>query len=194
MPRHKRIASETGFYHWINRGINQKKIFHKAGDFRCWLKLVEEHRSDYGVRLHHFCLMSNHIHLLLSCGEIRDLSRFSCMIQRRYAYYYCKTYQWHGQVFQRMFKSLPIENDSYLLECGRYIERNPVRAHLAKRPEDYLFSSFRHYAYGEELKCLEPSPAYLALGQTPVNRRERYQSYVSSERPYDKILDRVLEG
>ena len=70
-----------------------------------------------------------------------DLSRFSQYLQRRYAYYYCKTHKWNGQVFQRMYKSIPIGEDAYLLGCGRYIERNPVRAGLVRRAEDYLWSS-----------------------------------------------------
>ena len=92
-----------------------------------------------------------------------------------------------------MFKSLPIDDDAYLLECGRYIERNPIRANLAKLPGDYPFSSFRHYAYGEKTEYIDLSPAYMALGSTPARRQKDYQSYVSTERPYDTLVDRALE-
>jgi putative transposase len=192
MPRKKRIQSVTGVYHWINRGVNQKKLFHHDDDFRHFLSLAKEHKDEFGIQIYHYCLMSNHIHMLLWSDRLDVLARFSGYIQRRYAYYYCKTYHWRGQVFQRMYKSLCIDKDSYLLDCARYIERNPIRAFLVNKPEDYLYSSFTFYAFGSLNDLLTPSPAYLGLSDFENERQELYREYVIQGRAYEELVDKAL--
>src|SRR3989338_8058277 len=120
MPRRKRQLSKTGFYHWINRGINHKKIFHREKDFKKFLSLIADHKDELGIKLYHYCLMSNHVHLLLYAEDTQKLAKFSHFIQRRYTYYYCKNYKWRGQLFRRVYRSLGVDKDTYLLECGRY--------------------------------------------------------------------------
>ena len=114
------------------------------------------------------------------------------MVQRRYAYYYCKMHKWRGQLFQRMYKSLPVEEDGYLLECGRYIERNPIRANLVKKPEEYLYSSYSFYAVGRESDLLTPSPGFLGMAEDEYRRRELYRDYVSEGRIYESLIDEAL--
>ena len=189
MPRKKRIPSPTGVYHWINRGINRKHLFHFKDDHEYFLKLLKEHKTQFDIDIYHYCLMPNHIHLLLRADDIASLSRFSQYLQRRYAYYYCKNHKWKGQVFQRMYKSIAVDKDTYLLECGRYIERNPVRANLVKEPGQYTYSSYLFYAGQKENDILTPSPAYLGLAQNDYQRAELYRDYVSTSRPYEDILD-----
>ena len=192
MPRRKRTESSTGFYHWINRGVNQRKLFHKSEDFKYFLSLVSEHKNDSLIELYHYCLMNNHIHLLLKAPRIADLAKFSQYIQRRYTYYYCRVYRWKGQLFQRMYKSLPIQKDEYLLECGRYIERNPVRARLVSHAKDYPYSSYGHYAFGNKEAILVSSPAYMAIAHDDAERRRLYQEYVETSRAYEAIVDGAL--
>ena len=119
MPRKRRQPSPTGIYHWIVRGMNRKKIFHSTPDYECFLSLIREHKSTHEVLVYHYCLMTNHVHLLLQAPNLERLAQFSQVLQRRYAYYYCKVYQWQGSVFQRGYKSFPIDKESYLLECAR---------------------------------------------------------------------------
>src|SRR3989339_1345623 len=134
MPRKKREESPTGVYHWIVRGMNKRKIFHHGEDIVQFFSLMKEYQKENGILIYHYCLMTNHVHMLVWAGKMELLSRFSHYVQRRYAYYYCKKYKWTGSVFQRGYKSFVIDRDEYLLECGRYIERNPVRAKMVKAP------------------------------------------------------------
>jgi len=192
MPRKPRSSSPTGVYHWINRGVNQKHLFHFKDDYQYFLRLLKEHKKEPAIEIYHYCLMPNHIHLLLKCHDKDALSRFSQMVQRRYAYYYCKMHKWRGQLFQRMYKSLPVEEDGYLLECGRYIERNPIRANLVKKPEEYLYSSYSFYAVGRESDLLTPSPGFLGMAEDEYRRRELYRDYVSEGRIYESLIDEAL--
>ena len=192
MPRRKRQLSKTGFYHWINRGINHKKIFHREKDFKKFLSLIADHKDELGIKLYHYCLMSNHVHLLLYAEDTQKLAKFSHFIQRRYTYYYCKNYKWRGQLFRRVYRSLGVDKDTYLLECGRYIERNPLRAKMVQKVEDYLFSSYSFYLGNEKTRLLTRSPAYLALSEQPNKRKKLYAEYVSQDRAYDQIVDELL--
>jgi putative transposase len=192
MPRRKRIASATGVYHFINRGVNKKRIFHQKDDYRTYLALMAEHARDLDIQIYHYCLMSNHTHILLRSPDMESLSRFGHYLQRRYAYYYSRTYHWPEQVFRKRFISLPIKKDSYLLECGRYIERNPVRAKLVEDPKDFHYSSYGYYGLGFENKLIAPNPLYEDLGFSKNERILAYRDYIRTERPYEEIVDEKL--
>ena len=194
MPRGPRQESSTGYYHWINRGVNRKKLFHRKEDFIAFTGLIREYKAILEVDLIHYCLMSNHIHLLIRTKNLNSLFRFSYYVQRRYAYYYCKTHKWSGQVFQRMYKSLPIDKDIYLLECGRYIERNPFRAKLVKSIDEWAYSSYSFYAYGNKNDLITESPLYERLATSSARRQILYQEYVNQERVYENIVDQALMG
>lgn len=182
MPRRPRQESPTGVYHFINRGVNKKKIFHNASDFGCYRKLLREYSDKLVIQIYHYCFMSNHTHLLLKAPDVQSLSRFGHFTQRRYAYYYCKTYHWSEQVFRKRFLSIAIEKDEHLLECGRYIERNALEAKLAERLEDYAYTSYPFYAYNEPDDLLTESPLYSTLGMTPPERMAAYRFYVIQNR------------
>lgn len=188
MPRKPREESSTGVYHFINRGINKKNLFHGPKDFQCYLGLLEEYTAKFKIQIYHYCLMSNHTHLLIRAEEISKVSWFGHYIQRRYAYYYSKTHHWSGQVFRRRFIGIPVVNDIYLLECGRYIERNPFQAKIVKNPEDYLYSSYQFYAYEKANPMITSSPAYLGLSQSKSERATLYRFYISQARDYEKNL------
>ena len=136
--------------------------------------------------------MTNHVHALLKAPDTSSLSLFSHFVQRRYAYYYSKKHKWSGAVFQRMYKGLHVDKEAYLLECGRYIERNPLRAGMVKRLEDYPYSSFHYYAYGQSDDLLEPSPAFLALSEDPQIRRGIYRQYVKETRVQEEMFRKGL--
>ena len=192
MPRKPRNPSDTGVYHFINRGVNKKKLFHKEEDYLYYLALLKEHSEALGIKIFHYCLMVNHTHILLCSPDIESLSRFGHFVQRRYAYYCCKVYKWSEQVFKKRFISLPINQDSYLLDCGRYIERNPVRAKLTDSPKDYPYSSYPYYAEGKPNVLISTNPLYLDIGNTQEKRKIAYKEYVNTSRPYEQIIDEAL--
>lgn len=189
MSKIPRQISPTGVYHWISKGINKKVLFHSSDDREFYIGLINKHRKKFDLYLHHYCIMRNHIHLLLRSDTLRQLSQFSHYMARSYATYYNIAYNWQGQVFTRSYKSFPISDDSYLLECGRYIERNPVRAKICKSPENYCYSSFLFYSMGKKsVLDLDPSPAYLALSELQEERQNLYISYVKQPRIYELNL------
>src|SRR3989338_6527068 len=123
MTRSSRTITEAGLYHVVARGNNRQVLFHEPSDYESYAALILKMKGDYDFELYHYCLMSNHVHLLFHCGEAGILSKIMQRINLAYAKKFRKKRRYVGHVFQDRFKSFPIERDSYLLECGRYIER-----------------------------------------------------------------------
>jgi len=115
--------------------------------------------------------------------------------QQAYQFHWRRRYHLVGHLWQGRFKSLPIGEDAYLLECARYIERNPVRATLCTRVEDYPWSSAASYVTGRGAgqELLDRNPAYEGLGLTDEARRARYQAYLTTLRPYERLVDAHLQ-
>jgi len=193
MPRKPRQWSSSGYYHFINRGVSKKKIFHRDEDFDFYRDLLMEYKERFNVRILHYCFMSNHTHMIVGCDDISSLGRFAHFLQRRYAYYYCKTYHWAEQVFRNRYTSIPIEKDAYLLECGRYIERNPLDAGIAQDPKDYKHSSYNHYAYGATDNLVTESPLYVNLSKTSEERQLVYRFNVTHNRDYELEKNKFLK-
>jgi len=111
-----------------------------------------------------------------------------------YAKYFARNQNHIGHVFQDRFKSLPVNDNTYLLECGRYIERNPVKAGLVRKPEEYSWSSYAFYSQERKNDILTTNPAYMDLAARPAERTSLYRTYVETDRPYDGIVERELFG
>lgn len=190
MPRKKREESPTGVYHWIVRGMNKKELFHEPKDFERFKDLLVEHKKACSVLVYHYCLMTNHVHLLVRAGDLKQLAKFSHFVERRYAYYYCGKYKKPGSVFQRGYRSIAVDRDEYLLECGRYIERNPLKAKVVNLPEQYTYTSYRYYAHGEEDVLITDSPAFLGLSDLVKDRRKMYSEYVKENRLQEEMMAR----
>lgn len=106
-----------------------------------------------------------------------------------YAKYFARKHEATGHVFEDRFKTWHINNDAYLLECGRYIERNPVRAKMVKDPAHYPWSSYGHYAYGKSRLRINANPLFDGLGASEAARQVAYRKYVETPRAYEAILD-----
>ncbi len=192
MPRKRRAPSPTGIYHWINRGYLKKNIFRFKDDFEAFLSLVHEYKDLYRIKIYHYCLLHNHMHFLLHAPAIDNLSGFSHYVKRRYAYHFSKTHKHAGPTFEKRFGAFPITDDRYLLECGRYIERNPLRAGLVKNPSDYEFSSASWYIRGRASGILTASPAYLALSDNLDERTRIFNDYICQARPEEEYAGKAL--
>jgi len=192
MARKPRPHSESGYYHLITRGNNKKDLFYEREDFEQYLKLLAQYLGLNKVKLHHYCLMTNHVHLLSHSESPQAISKMMHGLQRSYVLFFRKKYQWTGHLFQGRFKSLAIESESYLLECGRYIERNPLRAKIVRDPSDWPYSSYHAYAFGKVTPYLTLSEAYLGLADSREKRQELYRKYLDEARPYDGLVDKSL--
>lgn len=188
MPRTPRILNDSGVYHIISRGNNRQKLFLKNEDFLTYLELLGLMKKDYDFQLYHDCLMTNHVHLFIKFFAQEGLQKVMQRVNLRYAKKYRRLYQYVGPVFQDRFKSFPIEEDSYLLDCGRYIERNPIKAGIVKELALYPWSSYSFYAFGKMNELIDENPYYQALGQNQTERQTRYQEYVLMNRPYENLV------
>ena len=149
MARSARIKSESGIYHIMLRGIDRRQLFFDDEDYQFFLSILQRYKAMCGFELYAYCLMGNHIHLLLKEG-----AEFTEMIFRRlgpaFAYWYNAKYERTGHIFQDRYKSEPVNNEQYLLTVFRYILRNPVAAGICRSPEEYLFSSAGEYICGKK--------------------------------------------
>jgi len=141
MPRPPRLLYADGIYHVIARGNNKMRLFHDNQDFRVYRRLWRQAKKKFGLKIARWCLMPNHIHIIVLQETLNGLPAAMHYIQQRYAKYYGKRYKWVGHVWQGRYRSKLIADDSYLFQCGQYVENNPVRAGLVQRPEDYIWSS-----------------------------------------------------
>jgi REP element-mobilizing transposase RayT len=144
MPRIARQKSESGVYHIVLRGLNRQTLFYDDEDKAVFLNRVKLAKDKYNFKLYAFCLMGNHVHILLKEQE-QDLARIMRKILSSYVYWYNSKYERIGNLFQDRFKSEPIENDRYLLCAARYIHQNPIKAGLASNISDYDWSSYGTY-------------------------------------------------
>lgn len=144
MPRAARRKSESGIYHVMLRGINQQQIFENEEDYEKFLQTVYDCKQISSFEVYAYCLMGNHIHLLLKEGN-EPLELVFKRIGGRFVYWYNLKYGRVGHLFQDRFKSEPVETDADLLTVLRYIHQNPLKAQLCKDLKDYEYSSFREY-------------------------------------------------
>jgi len=127
MSTRPRLSSSLGIYHVVYRGINKQRIFEDNEDYEKFLSILRKYQPICGYKLIAYCLMSNHIHLLIKPGEV-PLPRIFQRIIPSFVYWYNKKYQRVGSLFQARFKSRPVNNRSQLLIVTRYIHQNPVKA------------------------------------------------------------------
>ncbi|MBE6788051.1 MAG: transposase [Ruminococcaceae bacterium] len=146
MPRQARKRAESGIYHVMLRGIDRQTIFEDSEDYDYFMGIMQQCRQECGFKLYAYCLMNNHIHILLKAQE-EGLETIFKRIGGRYVYYYNVKYRRVGHLFQDRFKSEPVEDDTYFLTVLRYIHQNPVKAKLCKKIEDYPYSSYTEYLY-----------------------------------------------
>jgi len=156
MPRTARASVGGLCYHVINRGNARAEIFRKPEDYAAFLTLLRDATERVPVRVLAYCLMPTHFHLALWPRRDRDLSRFLHWLLTAHVRRYHQHYQSSGHVWQGRFKAFPIQQDDHLLTVLRYIERNPLRAGLVARADDWLWSSLRERGRGGE--WLHPSP------------------------------------
>lgn len=146
MSRTARVTSITGFYHVMTRGVGNQTIFEDDWDRLFYLKLLKEYSVEAGIEICVYCLMDNHVHLLVYDSDM-NLSLFMKKLGVSYVAYYNKKYNRRGHLFQDRFKSKAIEDETYLLVLFRYILNNPVKAGLSKSA-DYSWSSYWDYKHG----------------------------------------------
>lgn len=165
MTRKPRELSSTGFYHTFFRGVNHQSLFEEDNDFRYFLNTLTFLKNNLCFELHAYCLMPNHVHLLLKESNTGDISLIMKRLLTKYVMYFNRKYERSGALIANRYKSIPVEVDQYFVPLICYIHQNPIKAGLAKNLEDYSFSSYKDY-----LKCDGITNTSFSLGL--VGRKE----------------------
>lgn len=162
MPRKPRIYSSTGIYHIVLRSVNQHIIFEEDADFQKFLYLLSDCKMKYDLTIYAYCLMNNHIHLLLKSAP-ENLSSAFQSLGTKFVRWYNTKYVRTGHLFQERFYSTPIENDRSFLAVLIYIHNNPVSAEMCRYPSEYRWSSYNSY-YGQTNPLINTTLAFEIAG------------------------------
>lgn len=189
MARKPRLVIAGYPMHVVLRGNNRQAIFFSEADYQTYLDCIADALEKYLVDVHAYVLMTNHVHLLLTPYETQALSRFIQAIGRRYVRYVNSVYKRTGTLWEGRYKSAVIDSVGYLLTCYRYVEMNPVRARMVKRPDDYRWSSFNRNALGVDNELIKSHQQYDLLGTTDKQRQENYLSFFNQQLTEDDITE-----
>ena len=180
MPRRARLAMAKVPWHIIQRGNNRAACFFTEQDYTFYLHLLQEQSAKHECAIHAYCLMTNHVHLLLTPEDASGPSLMMKHVGQCFTQYINRTQQRSGTLWEGRFKSCLAQSENYAMHCSRYIELNPVRASMVGHPEDYPWSSFRHNANGIATDLITPHPFYTGLGGNALERRRVYRSLVEA--------------
>lgn len=187
MPARPAIFTSQGYYHVYNRGHNKQPIFLDYKDYQRYLKRLTEYLKKHPVTLLAYCLMPNHVHLLLRQDTEEFIERFIHRLHTAYTMYFNKKYERVGSVFQGRFKAKIIETDDYLLHVSRYIHINPIELLHAQGPAlnsqliTYPWSSYSLYVSSPAGNLCDTSIilGYFSTQVTkPITPNEKYRNFV----------------
>lgn len=192
MPRRPRLHLPGIPQHVIQRGTDRRPMFFSDDDYFFYLDLLKEYSRKRDISVYAYCLMTNHLHLLLEAPKAESLPGLMQDMGRRYVQYVNRTYHRTGGLWEGRYKAGFVQSDRYLLTCMRYVELNPVRACMVTAPGEYRWSSYRANAHGEQDELVTSHHEYLAMGKIPEVRQESYRRlFVGSINDPDLLLIRT---
>jgi len=185
MPRQPRYFLPGIPQHVIVRGVDRQATFFQQDDYELFKDALSVNANRYGVAIHAYVLMTNHVHVLATPEEKRSLPQLLQGLGRDYVQRINRQYARTGTLWQGRYKASLVQEDTYLLHCQRYIELNPVRAGMVPDPGSHPYSSYHCNALGVDDPIVSPHFIYTRLG-TGQARLENYRKLFESE------LDRNL--
>lgn len=208
MARMARVVAAGVPHHVTQRGNRRQQVFFSDSDYQTYLALLAESCRQANVAVWAYCLMPNHVHLILTPRDEDGLRAALADAHRRYSREVNFRQGWRGYLWQGRFASFPMD-DNYLLACARYVELNPVRARLVARAKDWRWSSARAHLKGQDDGLVRVSPLLKLVGDWKVfldqgldaDAREAIRASERTGRPLgdksfvrklEKKLDRVL--
>ncbi len=145
MPRIARKNLESGFFHIMVQGIKKEEIFYKNEYKQKYIELAKIFLEKQDVKLISYCVMNNHVHMIIYSENIKELTKFMERLNTTYAIHYNKNENRVGYVYRDRFKSKMLYNQDYLTKCIKYIHMNPVKARIVRQEKDYKYSSYNDY-------------------------------------------------
>jgi len=177
MPRRARLRIAGIPLHVIQRGHDRAACFFTQADYDSYLTHLAAFAQRFECAVHAYVLMTNHVHLLLTPATDDGATLLMKHVGQRYVQYVNRLYQRSGTLWDGRFRSSFVERRGYLLKCQRYIELNPVRAHMVLDPSGYAWSSHRANIDPGVSTFLTPHEDYTALGSTRAERAALYRSH-----------------
>lgn len=175
MPRRARVLLPGVPLHLIQRGNNHSACFFAEEDYLFYLEHLADQARKHDCAIHAWCLMTNHVHLLLTPASPESAGMLMKGLGQRYVQYVNRTYRRSGTLWEGRFRSCLMQEESYVLACYRYIEMNPVRAEMVEHPAEYRWSSYRVNAQAEQSALIKQHSLYQALGEADGPRAESYR-------------------
>jgi len=145
MARQARQFSETGLYHIVFRGINKQDIFEEEQDYQKIIEALSLLKDEMEFEIYVYCLMTNHVHLLLKEKKLGDITTIMKRLLTKYAKWYNIKYKRSGALIANRYKSEPVNVDDYFLCVVRYIHQNPLKAGMVTELDRYVWSSYLEY-------------------------------------------------
>lgn len=181
MSRPLRIQYPDAWYHVMNRGRRGETIFHTADDHRLFMDILHEGIELFSLRISSYCLMSNHYHLLVQTPA-GNLSRCMRHINGVYTQRYNAAHGLDGPLFRGRYKAVLVDEDSYLLHLVRYIHRNPIRAGMVRRAEEYEYSSHQGYlSNAGKWNWLHKRFILSMISEEPGQQVQRYRAFMAED-------------
>jgi len=183
MPRIARIVGAGYLHHIVQRGNNREKVFLDQDDYQTYLSLLAKYSEKKIAPILVYCLMPNHVHLLVKPSEQEALPKMMQGVTLCYSKYFNGENGRTGRLWECRYHSTVVDGDSYLWTVSKYIEHNPVRAGIVKRPEDYLYSSAKAHILGEKDPLLK-EPLF------DKSQLDEYRRFIRSEED-KKIIEEI---
>lgn len=156
MPRVARnVFKGEKLFHVMVQGINKEKIFIEEREKFEYIKLLNKYQGEYQIKVISYCIMDNHVHMLINVEDIENLTKYMHKLDTSYAIYYNKSNQRVGYVYRGRFKSEIIKDERHLYNCILYIHNNPVKARLCTDASQYKYSSYKRFFKDENREILE---------------------------------------
>jgi putative transposase len=175
MARHPRLIFPDVALHVVQRGNNRQNCFLQDNDRLVYLSILRDLARLRQCAIHAYCLMTNHVHMLITPPSAMACSLLMRDLLRCYAAYFNRRYSRTGSLWQRPFRSCLVDSCDYVLACYRYIELNPVRAQMVAKPADHPWSSYAGNSGARVDVLLTPHAEYAALSAQEAGRRAAYR-------------------
>jgi putative transposase len=189
MPRQLRFVVPGIAAHITQRGHNGADCFRHDGDYLLYLLHLRELSAKHGCGVHAYCLMTNHVHLLLTPSTPHACTNLMRDLGQRYVQFFNRRYGRIGTLWQGRFFACVAESARYVLGCYRYIERNPVQARMVKSPAAYPWSSYAANTGARQDGLITPHAEYLALATDAGRRHACYRHLVEEELELSLLQD-----
>ena len=193
MPRTARAVLANIALHIVQRGINRNDCFFAPSDYATYMRYLRSSAEEFACSVHAYCLMTNHVHLLITPHSPDAAARLMKKLSQCYVQYINHRLERRGTLWEGRYYSCMVNSDGYALACYRYIEQNPVRAGMVGSPLEYRWSSSAANTRGDMDDLVRPHRSYEALATEPVQRARMYRELVAVA-PEQALVDHIRKA